>query len=175
MSTSATHSADTDTLQYLWEPELDPLFWPDGRAGVASAWYGHVPFAHWIVGIAKPRVLLELGTHNGVSYSAFCEAVLRNRLELVVMQSIPGGATFKPDIMARKFLPNCAGSMTTTMELFPSLFAAPLTKRFLISASPRWTCCTLTVCTLTRLYDRTSKAGSRSYPKAQLSCFTIRM
>src|SRR5580698_7842913 len=70
-----------DTLQHLWAPELDPLFWPDGRAGVVSAWYGHVPFAHWIVGVAKPRILVELGTHNGVSYSAFCEAVLRNRLE----------------------------------------------------------------------------------------------
>jgi len=69
-----------DTLQYLWASELDPLFWPDGRTGVASAWYGHVPFAHWIVGVAKPTILVELGTHNGVSYSAFCEAVLRNRL-----------------------------------------------------------------------------------------------
>jgi Methyltransferase domain len=70
-----------DTLQYLWAPELDPLFWPDGRTGVVSAWYGHIPFAHWIVGVAKPRILIELGTDNGVSYSAFCESVLRNRLE----------------------------------------------------------------------------------------------
>jgi len=72
---------DIDSLRYLWAPELDPLFWSQGRAEVASAWYGHVPFAHWIVGALKPRVLVELGTHNGVSYSAFCEAVVRARLD----------------------------------------------------------------------------------------------
>jgi glycosyltransferase involved in cell wall biosynthesis/SAM-dependent methyltransferase len=81
MSEIVTGSAEMATLQYLWSPDLAPLFWREGRAGVLSAWYGHVPFAHWIVGVAKPRTLVELGTHNGVSYSAFCEAVVRNRLE----------------------------------------------------------------------------------------------
>jgi GT2 family glycosyltransferase len=70
--------SDAEILRYLWTPHLDSLFWRDGRTGVSSAWYGHVPFAHWIVGVAKPRTLVELGTQNGVSYSAFCEAVARN-------------------------------------------------------------------------------------------------
>jgi glycosyltransferase involved in cell wall biosynthesis len=78
MSTSTTDLADMDALHYLWAPDLDPLFWREGRAGVISAWYGHVPFAHWVVGATEPRTLVELGTHNGVSYSAFCEAVVRN-------------------------------------------------------------------------------------------------
>jgi glycosyltransferase involved in cell wall biosynthesis/SAM-dependent methyltransferase len=62
-------------LKAIWTPELDPLFWRAGRKGVESAWYGHVPFAHWLVRALAPRCIVELGAHNGVSYSAFCEAV----------------------------------------------------------------------------------------------------
>ena len=62
-------------LKAIWTPELDPLFWRAGRRGVQSAWYGHVPFAHWLVRALAPRCIVELGAHNGVSYSAFCEAV----------------------------------------------------------------------------------------------------
>jgi glycosyltransferase involved in cell wall biosynthesis/SAM-dependent methyltransferase len=72
---------DIETLRYLWTADLDPLFWRHGRVGVGSAWYGHVPFAHWIVRAVKPGTLVELGTHNGVSYSAFCEAVLRSEFD----------------------------------------------------------------------------------------------
>ena len=72
---------DTETLTYLWTSDLDPLFWREGRADVPSAWYGHIPFAHWIVAVHKPRVVVELGTENGVSYSAFCEAVVQNGLD----------------------------------------------------------------------------------------------
>ena len=45
-----------------------------------SAWWGHVPFAFWMTAACKPRLLVELGTHYGVSYAAFCEAVARSRL-----------------------------------------------------------------------------------------------
>jgi hypothetical protein len=39
-----------------------------------SAWWQHVPIAHWLVGELKPRRVVELGTHYGVSFFAFCEA-----------------------------------------------------------------------------------------------------
>ena len=56
---------------------LDPLFWLSDRVNVESAWYGHVPFAHWLVTALAPRCIVELGSHNGVSYAAFCRAAQR--------------------------------------------------------------------------------------------------
>jgi glycosyltransferase involved in cell wall biosynthesis/GT2 family glycosyltransferase len=72
---------DPTALGALTSPDLAPLFWPPARMGVVSAWYGHVPFAQWLVATHRPSRLVELGTHNGVSYAAFCEAVLRLGLD----------------------------------------------------------------------------------------------
>jgi hypothetical protein len=67
----------TDTLTALADPSLNPLFWRAERLGAVSAWWQHVPVAHWVVCATSPRVLVELGTHTGVSCSAFCNAVAR--------------------------------------------------------------------------------------------------
>jgi GT2 family glycosyltransferase/glycosyltransferase involved in cell wall biosynthesis len=73
--------ADDPLIAALTAPVLAPLFWRPSRLGVLSAWYGHVPFAHWLVSMERPASIVELGAHNGVSYSAFCEAVLREQID----------------------------------------------------------------------------------------------
>jgi GT2 family glycosyltransferase/glycosyltransferase involved in cell wall biosynthesis len=64
-------------IGWLTSKSGDPIFWPPERLGRPSAWWGHVPFAFWLIERCKPKLLVELGTHYGVSYAAFCEAVLR--------------------------------------------------------------------------------------------------
>ena len=64
----------------LTSRDPEPVFWTPERLGRPSAWWGHVPFAFWLVANSEPRLFVELGTHYGVSYAAFCEAVLRLRL-----------------------------------------------------------------------------------------------
>jgi hypothetical protein len=45
-----------------------------------SPWVEHAPFAFWICEALRPRRFVELGTHRGFSYFAFCQAI--NRLGL---------------------------------------------------------------------------------------------
>jgi O-antigen biosynthesis protein len=65
----------------LLSRDLEPLFWTPQRLGCPSGWWGYVPFAFWLVSNSEPRLLVELGTHYGVSYAAFCEAALRRHLD----------------------------------------------------------------------------------------------
>jgi len=58
---------------------LNPLDHPicftfPGRLCV-SAWIEHGPFAMYLIDALRPAILVELGTHYGYSYCAFCQAV----------------------------------------------------------------------------------------------------
>lgn len=50
---------------YISRPRYIPL----------TAWLRHGPFAMWLVGAARPKKIVELGSHYGYSYFAFCQAV----------------------------------------------------------------------------------------------------
>ncbi|MGH8076069.1 MAG: class I SAM-dependent methyltransferase [Lysobacter sp.] len=60
---------------------LNKSMFLDPRAVPASAWLGHIPLAGWIVEAARPRMLVELGTHLGASYFALCQAVQESGLD----------------------------------------------------------------------------------------------
>ena len=45
-----------------------------------SAWTEHAPFAFWLVEALRPRIFVELGTHNGFSFLAVCQAIERLNL-----------------------------------------------------------------------------------------------
>lgn len=55
-------------------------FSPDIIQAPTSAWLGHLPFAGWVIREVKPRIFVELGTHFGHSYFAFCQAVAESDL-----------------------------------------------------------------------------------------------
>lgn len=64
--------------------KFNPLDYPISFAAplriAPSAWALHVPFGMFIIDLLRPAIVVELGTHNGVSYSAFCQAVRELRL-----------------------------------------------------------------------------------------------
>jgi len=51
------------------------------RLHIESTWSEHVPFAMLLVELHRPRAIVELGTHWGISYGAWCQAVAALKLD----------------------------------------------------------------------------------------------
>ncbi|OQY59560.1 MAG: hypothetical protein B6245_06045 [Desulfobacteraceae bacterium 4572_88] len=45
------------------------------------SWHGHIPFAFAIMEMLRPKTFVELGTHRGDSYCAFCQAAQKLDLD----------------------------------------------------------------------------------------------
>lgn len=59
----------------LFTPQTHPLLFSEpARLTKVRSWQEHLPFAFYLIGLCQPCVLVELGTHYGDSYSAFCQA-----------------------------------------------------------------------------------------------------
>jgi hypothetical protein len=56
------------------------IYWPTSLVAPFS-WAGHLHFAHWLVARTKPANIIELGTHTGNSFFAFCDAVKQSNLD----------------------------------------------------------------------------------------------
>lgn len=60
--------------------KFNPLDYPINlarpvRAVAPTAWIEHIPFALFLVDLLRPGLVVELGTHSGNSFCAFCQAV----------------------------------------------------------------------------------------------------
>jgi len=53
----------------------DEFFQEPRRLARPGPWAGHLPAAFWLIKAVRPQILVELGTHSGNSYSAFCQTI----------------------------------------------------------------------------------------------------
>ncbi|MCF6303758.1 MAG: class I SAM-dependent methyltransferase [Rhodobacteraceae bacterium] len=75
-STKPKSQTDTEFLQNF----LKPSYW-DIRHLTPSAWTGHIPFLFSLTAMEQPRRYVELGSHFGASFFAFCQAVERSAID----------------------------------------------------------------------------------------------
>src|SRR2546425_4402215 len=70
-----------DSLMVTFNPLDHPICFAYPLRLAPSGWTGHVPFAMCLIDILRPNVVVELGTHHGVSYCSFCQAVKELKIE----------------------------------------------------------------------------------------------
>lgn len=61
--------------------QRNSLYFYPQRLAHPPNWHEHVPFAMLLVDLLQPATIVELGTHTGTSYCAFCQAVSELHLD----------------------------------------------------------------------------------------------
>lgn len=51
------------------------------RRIIFSTWIDHLAFGYDIVEAVRPKILVELGSHNGLSYFAFCQSIVDHDID----------------------------------------------------------------------------------------------
>src|SRR5574341_258253 len=102
------------------------------RMTIDSAWHEHIPFAMFLMDVLRPRIFVELGTHSGDSYCAFCQAVDELGLDtkcfaVDTWQGDPHSGLYGPEILEglRKHHDPLYGQFSRLLE---TTFDAVLTK-----------------------------------------------
>ena len=75
------------------------------RLTLSSAWHEHIPFAMFLVDLLRPKMIVELGTHYGDSYCAFCQAVKELHLDTAcyavdTWKGDPQAGLYGPEVLA---------------------------------------------------------------------------
>jgi methyltransferase family protein len=64
----------------IWKHTISSITFSKPIVVPQSAWAEHIPFAFWIIDALKPNLLVELGTHYGLSYFSFCQAIQQKKI-----------------------------------------------------------------------------------------------
>lgn len=66
---------------------------------VFSTWVDHMPFGYDLVAALRPKLLVELGTHKGLSFFTFCQAMKEQSID----GTCYGVDTFEGDVHTDKY------------------------------------------------------------------------
>ena len=149
------------------------LFAEPCRLTPYSTWQQHIPIAMWITGLARPNLLVELGTHYGDSYCAFCQAVetlgLDTRCFAVdTWEGDPHAGEIQEDV-----LENLHAHHDPLYGGFSSLLRSTFDEAVDRSMTARSTSCTLTGTTRMKPSGTTSRLGCRRSAHKAWCCSTI--